>query len=130
MPKVLSPAVFYFFLNFAVGFLLGPVRIFWAVPRFGERAAELMEQPIVLAAMFLAARVTVTRFKLSKNDSTPVFVGLLALTFMVVAEVTVVVLLRRVAISEYISSRDPVSGSVYLVMLLIFGLMPWLVTRK
>ena len=46
----------YFALVFAAGFVLGPFRILWAVPRFGERIAALMEAPIMLVVIVLAAR--------------------------------------------------------------------------
>ena len=46
--QILKAGVLYFALVFGVGFELGPIRIMWAVPRFGERTAELMETPIML----------------------------------------------------------------------------------
>ena len=33
-------------------------------------------------------------------------------------------------VPEYLESRDPVSGAVYLLMLGLFALMPWLVARR
>src|SRR6185503_11470140 len=37
----------YFSGVFAAGFLLGAVRVLWAGPRIGERAAELLEVPLM-----------------------------------------------------------------------------------
>jgi hypothetical protein len=62
--RTLKAAALYFTLVFGTGFVLGPVRVLWAVPRFGIRAAELMEAPLMLMAMVLAARWTVRRYAL------------------------------------------------------------------
>jgi hypothetical protein len=38
--------------------------------------------------------------------------------------------LRGLSIGEYVAGRDPVSGTVYLVMLGLFALMPLFVARR
>jgi hypothetical protein len=37
------------------GLCWGLIRVLWAVPRFGPRGAELMEMPLMLVAIVLAA---------------------------------------------------------------------------
>jgi len=44
--RVLRAGALYFAIVFGVGFLLGPIRILWIVPRVGTRTAELIEAPI------------------------------------------------------------------------------------
>lgn len=44
--QILKAGALYFALAFGAGFVLGTIRVLWAVPRFGERTAELMETPI------------------------------------------------------------------------------------
>ncbi len=39
--QILKPGVLYFAVVFGVGFVLGPIRILWVVPRLGARMAEL-----------------------------------------------------------------------------------------
>jgi len=56
--------------------------------------------------------------------------GFLALGLLLVAEFTLVLWLRGLSISEYLASRDPVSGTVYYVLLGVFALMPVLVARR
>ena len=58
---VLKSGVLYFALVFGAGFVLGPIRLFWFVPRVGERIAELIETPIMLVVVILAARWIVRR---------------------------------------------------------------------
>jgi type IV secretory pathway TrbD component len=57
-------------------------------------------------------------------------VGSVALGLMLVAEFTLVLWLRGLTIREYLASRDPVSGTVYYVMLGGFAIMPLLVARR
>ena len=57
----MKAAFLYFALVFGTGFVLGPVRLLWAVPRFGIRAAELMEMPIMLVVTIVAARWVIRR---------------------------------------------------------------------
>jgi hypothetical protein len=47
----------------------------------------------------------------------------------VLAELLLAALLQGRSVAQYMASRDPVSGSVYLVMLLLFALMPSILTR-
>jgi len=51
-------------------------------------------------------------------------VGFLALALTVGAELGLAVALQSQTLAEYLGSRDKVSGSVYLVMLIVFALMP------
>jgi hypothetical protein len=49
---------------------------------------------------------------------------------MLVAEFALVLRLRGLSISEYLATRDLVSGTVYYVMLVVFALMPLLLARR
>jgi hypothetical protein len=120
----------YFGIVFGVGFVLGPIRIFWAVPRYGERMAELMEMPFMFVAIVLAARWTVRRCRVPSSAPPLVAVGVTALCLLLTAEVGLVLGLRGLSVSEYVASRDPVSGGVYVVMLGLFATMPLLVGRR
>jgi hypothetical protein len=57
-------------------------------------------------------------------------IGILALSILIIVEFTLVLKLRGLSIPEYIQSRDPIAGTVYLVMLLIFAIMPTVVEYK
>jgi hypothetical protein len=46
--RILQAGVLYFAVVFGAGFLLGPIRMLWVVPRLGTRVAELLEAPIML----------------------------------------------------------------------------------
>jgi hypothetical protein len=122
----LRPSLAYAALVFGVGFVLGSVRVFLVVPRIGVRWAELLEAPLMLFASFLAARF-VTKFWGVSGRAQCMAVGILALGFMLFAEASFV-LVQGFSIAGYVASRDPVSGSVYLLSLAVFAAMPLLVS--
>jgi hypothetical protein len=123
--RTLRSGVLYFAIVFGAGFLLGPIRVLWAVPRFGARIAELMEMPIMLVVIVLAAR-WIGRHR-ATTASHRLGIGSIALALMLLAELVVVRRLRGLSIQEYVTSLDPVSGTVYYLLLGIFALMPLLV---
>jgi hypothetical protein len=125
--QILKAGVLYFVLVFGAGFVLGPIRILGAVPRFGTRMAELMETPIMFVVTIVAARWIVRRLTLPSTTSIRLGMGAIALGLMLIAEFTLVLWLQGLSISEYLASRDPVSGTVYYVMLGFFSIMPLLV---
>jgi hypothetical protein len=127
---ILKAGVLYFALVFGAGFVLGPIRIFWAVPRLGTRMAELMEAPIMFVVTILAARWIVRRLSLPSKLSSRLGMGCVGLGLLLVAEFTLVLWLRGPSIGEYLASRDPVSGTVYYAMLGVFAIMPLLVAPR
>lgn len=119
--RVLQAALVYFVSVFAVGFLMGVIRVLLIVPRIGERWAELAELPLMIAASAVIAYLLFARAKFSLHRLA--CAGFLALVFLVSAEVAVNAASGR-SLSQYITGRDPVSGLAYAVSLLLFGLMP------
>lgn len=120
----LTAAFAYFGIVFGVGFLLGAIREPLLVPRIGERYAELAEMPLMFIAIFLAAGYVPFRFLRIKNPASCLLVGFIALAMLVLAEFLLAVAMAGRSVGAYIASRDPVSGSVYLGMLVLFALMP------
>jgi hypothetical protein len=128
--QMAKAGLLYFALVFGTGFLLGPIRLLWLVPRFGTRIAELMEMPVMLVVIVLAARWTVRRLAVPSTPRSRLGMGGIALVLLLLAELTLVLWLQGLSIREYLASRDPVSGTVYSVLLGVFAVMPLLVARK
>jgi hypothetical protein len=128
--KILKAGALYFAIVFGAGFVLGPIRILWAVPCFGTRMAELMETPIMFVVTILAARWVVRRLAVPPKPSSRLGMGCVGLGLMLVAEVGLVLWLRGLSIGDYLATRDPVSGTVYYVMLGVFCIMPLLVSPR
>jgi hypothetical protein len=125
--QILKAAVLYFFLVFGTGFVLGVIRTLWLLPPMGPRFAELMEMPVMFAVIVLAARWVARHFSRPANGLT---IGLMALSLLLAAEFTFAFWLRHLTPTEYIASRDPVAGAVYVILLGVFASMPVLVARR
>jgi hypothetical protein len=121
-------ACLYFVTVFGAGFVLGFLRVLLLVPRVGVRAAELIEMPMMILATVLAARWVVLYLGGTSVRSSPLRVGILALGLLMAAEIGLGNL-RGLPLSEYITGRDPVSGTAYFGALALFALMPVLVAR-
>lgn len=129
MSQTLKAGVLYFAVVFGAGFVLGTIRTLWVVPHVGARTAELMESPIMLVVTILTARWIVRRLAVPFTLPSRLGMGSVALGLMLVAEFTLVLWLRGLSIREYLASRDPISGTVYYLMLGLFAVMPLLVAR-
>jgi hypothetical protein len=127
--RALKAGVVYFLLVFAVGWILGPIRELWAVPRFGRMAAILVEAVIMLIAMIVAARWVIRRFSVPQTFGATMSMGLVALGILLPAEIAGVVWVRRLSLHEYVASLVTAPGLVSLLMFLLFAAMPTLVTR-
>ena len=128
--KVLKAGALYFAIAFGAGFVLGTIRVLWAVPHFGTRAAELIEMPIMLAVTAWSASWVARWLGVPYAIEPRLGMGLVGLVLLVAAELTVVLWLRGLTLEEYFATRDPVSDTVYYAMLAVFAVMPLLVARK
>ena len=123
-------ALTYFALVFGAGFLLGMIRVPLVVPRIGERYAELAEMPFMLVAMLFAARHVMHKYGHDVGSGGLLALGTLALLLLLAAELLLTVLIAGRSVVDYLTGRDPVSGSVYIAMLIVFAAMPWLQARR
>jgi hypothetical protein len=124
--RVVKAATAYFALVFGAGFVLGTIRVLWLVPRIGIRAAELLEMPLMLVAIVMASRFVHRRFLGAGSEREAVTSGLGALGQLLAAECVLAWITRRATPVEVLTSKDPVSGTVYYAMLGLFAALPWL----
>ncbi len=130
MRAILVATCVYFGLVFGTGFVLGIVRVLFLLPVIGERTAELIEAPIMIAAIILAARIVIRRFLVGPTLWARVAVGVASLFLLLVVEFTFVLWLRDLTIRAYLANRDPVAGWVYVASLTIFALAPAVVGAR
>ena len=128
--QILKAGILYFALVFGIGFVLGAIRTLWVVPRVGTWIAELMEMPIMLVVTIVVSRWVVLRLLVPFVPFARLGMGGIALCLLLVAEFGLVRWLRGLSIREYVTTRDPVSGTIYYVMLAVFAIMPLLVARR
>ena len=127
--RIVKAGFAYFGLVFGAGFFLGSIRVPFLVPRFGERIAELIETPFMFVVVVIAARYIARRYSLPPQPFIRLSVGAIGLSLLVVAELAFVAAVQRGSISEYVANKDPVAGTVFLAMLVLFALMPLILGR-
>ncbi|KIF83116.1 hypothetical protein [Noviherbaspirillum autotrophicum] len=127
--RVLKAGLIYFLIVFGTGFALAFVRIPFLVPRFGVCMAELLEMPVMLAVIVWASRRLVRRHP-ELSRSSRLIAGIVAFALLVSAELAVAYFMSNRTPGQYVASRDPVSGGVYLASLLIFAVAPALWNRR
>jgi hypothetical protein len=126
--RVLKAGVIYFLLLFAVGWVLGPIRELWAVPRFGRITALLFEAVIMLTAMILSSRWGMRRFDVPPTLGSTIPMGLVALGILAAAEIAGVLWVRGQSLQDNAASLVTAPAVISLVMFVLFAVMPTLVT--
>ena len=63
MKRALSAGAVYFLMLFALGFVMGAIRVMAVAPRIGALAATLAELPVMLAAGWHFCRWTIRRWQ-------------------------------------------------------------------
>lgn len=132
--RVLTAAAVYFVLVFAVGLVLGPVRVLWIEPWLGALLAILCEAPLLIIAMIVAARFAPALVGLGGGWSARLLMGVLALVMQQMADLSVGFGLRGVTVQEQLAYFRTLPGYIYITMLVLFALMPlivyWRSTRE
>lgn len=127
--QILKAGALYFSLVYAIGFVLGTIRILWIVPSVGARIAELIEMPFLFVVTVLAARWVIRRLSFSYTPAGRLSMRFVGLGLLLAAEFVVAFWLQHLTVAEYFARQDPVAKTVYLVLLGVFAVMPLLVVR-
>jgi hypothetical protein len=127
--KIVLTASLYFLAIFAVGFMLGPIRVLLLEPRFGPVIAVLCEAPFLVMAFVLAARWSPRAARVALDAGSMLLVGIVALIMQQLAEFAVGAVLRGLSVSEQLAQLSTPQGVIYVLLLIIFAAMPFLVSR-
>jgi len=116
----------YFFMVFALGFVLGTIRVLWLVPMMGEAAAVAAEQPVILTASWLAARWLVQRYDMVRARDR-LTMGASAFALLMIAELLLAVSLFGQTPGQWLGGIMTMPGPIGLAGQMMFGLMPLVV---
>jgi hypothetical protein len=128
--RMVGAAALYFVIVFSVGFVLGPVRIFWLEPMIGPAAATLCEAPLLLAAMMFAAFWVPAKIGVPLNTWSLLKLGLIALGILILADISVGTAIRGITWAEQFAYFVTPAGLMYLSLLAVFALMPTLLNKR
>lgn len=124
MRRAVTAGVVYFLLVFAVGFVLGTVRVVVVVPRIGELAAVVLELPVMLAVSWVLAGVLVARFDVPATRPARVAMGGVGFALLMVAEAALAVAVFGRPLAAHLAHYGTWPGVIGLAGQVGFGLMP------
>lgn len=125
MPAALRAGITYFALVFAIGFILGTIRVLVVIPQFGDTNAVLLELPVMLALSWFACRALVSRFNVPPEASARLTMGGLAFALLMLAELAVSVLGFGRTVSEHLATYQATGAQLGLAAQIAFALFPW-----
>lgn len=129
MIRILHAALLYFVIVFGVGFLLGPIRVFWLEPRIGPFNAVLCEAPFLLGAILVAARVSLRATRMEIRSGSLLAMGAVALAMQQIADIAVGLALRGIGVRDQLARFATPEGAIYATLLVVFAIMPALANR-
>lgn len=122
--RIASAAIVYWAVVFALGFVLGTIRVTWIIPLVGLMPATLLELPIILAASWFAAGWLVRRFAIER-PSEALAVGALAFAILMAAECALAAALVKQSPAQWLTGLAEPHALLGLAGQAVFALMPW-----
>lgn len=129
MNRTLKAATVYVIALFALGFVLGTIRVLFATPWMGELGATLMEVPLMLAAAYVICRWVIERWQVPPALSAR---GAMALWFLVLLglfETLVGVALFGRTLADTWSGLATPAGLIGLTAQILAALLPLVVGK-
>ena len=126
MDRTLRAGLAYFGIVFAIGFLLGAIRVTVLVPLVGELLAVLLEIPIVLTSAWLICRWLVRWLNVPPSIGSRLAMGGLALVLLLVAEVVLSTLVFGNSMQEHFRSYLSFAHALGLAGQCAFGMFPFI----
>ena len=127
--KIFVAALAYWACIFALGFILGTLRVLLLAPAIGEFAAVIAELPVMLIASWLAARWLVVRLAI-KGAIPALSMGALAFVLLIGSEAVLFRLLTDSGPGQWIEGMITPPGLVGLAGQVAFALFPSLVGSR
>ena len=127
--RMIAAAAIYWAMVFALGFVLGAIRVTWVIPMVGLIPATLLELPIILTASWFAAGWLVRRFAIASNREA-LIVGGLAFAILMLAECLLAGLLSGETPAQWLAGLYQPHALLGLAGQVVFALMPWWRLRR
>lgn len=111
---------------FAVGFLLGTLRVLVLAPRVGATAAVLIETPVILTASWYVWLYWMKRLAVGTEMRTGILVGAVAFITLMAFEVVLSIGLFERSMSEYLAGLRSPAGAIGFAAQVAFAAFPLL----
>lgn len=130
MMRSIRAGVWYFVIMFAIGWLIGPVRVLFVEPAFGETAALVIEAPVMLAAMVYAVLWLTARMRIPSALLARVLMGLTALAILLAAETASFAWLEGRPLTAYVEKFSGLTGAITIALYAAFAALPLVLGRR
>ena len=130
MKRALLAASVYFLALFALGFVLGTIRVLLIAPRFGPLAATIAEVPIMLIAAFWACRWSIRRWHVASAIATRLAMAIWFLVLLFVFETAFGAALFGQTMTEQWAVLATSAGLIGLAAQVVAALLPTIVGRQ
>ena len=128
LKRALISAAVYFLVLFALGFVLGTVRVVFVIPRFGQLAATLAELPVMLVAAYFICHWVLRHWLVPWRYEIRWAMVLLFLVLLGAFETLLGLMLGR-TLSDQWAALLTYAGLLGLLAQVIAGLLPVFVGR-
>jgi hypothetical protein len=118
--------VVYFVIVFAIGFILGTIRVLLVAPRTGELGAVLIEVPLMLMAAWIVCSSLTRRYRVAPRLMNRVAMGVSAFVLLMMAELLLSICVFGNTIESTFTGYLTPHGFVGLGGQLMFALFPLL----
>jgi hypothetical protein len=122
--RTVLAALVYALAVFAVGFLVGTIRVLVLAPRAGALGAVAIELPIMIAASWIAARWIVAHWRVDPHLPDRLGMGALAFAMLLLCELLVSVTLFGGTPDEFVRQYARPDALLGLAGQLVFAAMP------
>jgi hypothetical protein len=122
--RVVEAASAYFAAVFALGFVLGTLRVVYAAPAVGEFAATSLEVPLMLTASWVLCGVVLRHWVVPSAPSIRLFMGAVAFMLLISSEIYFATELFDRDVSEQLRTMTTGAGVIGLISQLIFAAFP------
>lgn len=126
MKTAIKAGIAYFLLVFAIGFVLGTIRVLFLLQRIGELGAVVLELPVMLAASWMICRWLIRRLRVPGDVPSRLTMGACAFALLMVAELGLSVMVFGNSLSSHLQHFATDPGAIGLAGQIAFGLFPLL----
>ena len=119
----------YWAVVFALGFVLGTLRVLWLAPLVGLFPATLIELPLMLGASWWASGWLVRRFAIADKRA-GLAMGAVAFALLMVAECAVGMGMMGLTLGQWLADFAKPHAAMGLAGQVVFALLPWWRVRR
>jgi len=120
----------YFALVFAVGFVLGTLRVLVVVPLLGEFFAVALEVPVMLAICWVACAILTRRFAVPAEMSPRLVMGGVAFVLLLGAELVLAATAFGRGPMAFATELARPTGAAGFAGQVLFAHFPWIQARR